>query len=64
MEKKEIIQEIDRLREELLRLNAKDATLAETIAYCNQRQDRIRQRRREIHNRVNALKVEIRKMGQ
>ena len=63
MGKKEIISQIDGLREELLTLDAKDATLAETIAYCKQRQDRIRQKKREIHDKVNALKVEILKMG-
>ena len=46
MDKKEIITQIDRLRDELLRLDAKDTTLSETIAYCNQRQGRIRQKKR------------------
>ncbi len=63
MDKKEIITQIDRLRDELLRLDAKDTTLAEMIAYCNQRQDRIRQKKREIHAKVNALKVEILEIG-
>ncbi|MBP3827998.1 MAG: hypothetical protein ILA07_08170 [Prevotella sp.] len=63
MDRKEIIAQIDRLRDELLKLDAKDTTLAETIAYCNQRQDRIRQKKREIHTKVNALKVEIAKLG-
>lgn len=63
MEKGKIIKQIDCLREELLRLNAKDTMLAETIAYCQQRQDRIRIKRREIHRKVNFLKVEILKMG-
>lgn len=63
MDKKEIITQIDRLRDELLKLDARDTTLAETIAYCNQRQDHIRQKKREIHAKVNALKVEIAKMG-
>ncbi len=63
MDRKEIIAQIDRLRDELLKLDAKDTTLAETIAYCNQRQDRIRQKKREIHAKVNALKVEIAKLG-
>lgn len=63
MDRKEIITQIDRLRDELLKLDAKDTTLAETIAYCNQRQDRIRQKKREIHAKVNDLKVEILKMG-
>ena len=63
MEKGEIIKKIECLREELLKLNAKDTMLAETIAYCQQRQDRIRIKRREIHRKVNFLKVEISKMG-
>ena len=63
MDKKEIITQIDGLRDELLKLDAKDTTLSETIAYCQQRQDRIRQKKREIHAKVNALKVEIAKMG-
>ena len=63
MDKKEIIAQIDRLRDELLKLDAKDTMLSETIAYCNQRQDRIRQKKREIHAKVNALKVEIAKLG-
>jgi len=61
MDKKEIITQIDTLRDELLKLDAKDTMLSETIAYCNQRQDRIRQKKREIHNKVNALKVEVAK---
>ena len=63
MDKKEIITQIDRLRDMLLKLNAKDATFSETIAYCQQRQNRIRQKKREIHAKVDALKVEITKMG-
>lgn len=63
MEKKEIITRIDRLRDELIKLDAKDTTLSETIAYCHQRQERIRQKKREVHKKVNALKVEILKMG-
>ena len=63
MDRKEIITQIDRLRDELLKLDAKDTTLAETIAYCNQRQDRIRQKKREIHAKVNGLKVQIAKLG-
>ena len=63
METKEIIAQIDSLRDELLMLNAKDTTLAETIACCQQRQERIRYKKREIHKKVNALKVEILKLG-
>ena len=63
MDRKEIITQIDRLRDELLKLDAKDTMLSETIAYCNQRQSRIRQKKREIHAKVNGLKVEILKMG-
>ena len=63
MDKKEIVSQIDRLRDELLRLDAKDTTLAETIVYCTQRQNRIRQKKREIHKKVNALKVDIAKLG-
>ena len=63
MDKKEIITLIDSLRDELLKLDAKDTMLAEMIAYCHQRQDHIRQKKREIHKKVNALKVEILKMG-
>lgn len=63
MEKKEIITRIDRLRDELIKLDAKDTTLSEMIAYCHQRQERIRQKKREVHKKVNALKVEILKMG-
>ena len=61
MNRKEITTQIDRLRDELLRLDAKDTTLAETIAYCNQRQDRIRQKKREIHAKVNEIKTIIAK---
>lgn len=63
MDKKEIITQIDRLRDELVKLNAKEITLSETIAYCTQRQDRIRQKKREIHKKVNELKEEILLMG-
>lgn len=59
MEKKEILKQIDSLRDELLRLDAKDTMLAETIAYCQQRQEKIRCRKREIHSRINDLKVTI-----
>ena len=63
MDRKEIITQIDRLRDELLKLDAKDTMLSETIAYFNQRQDRIRQKKREIHAKVNDLKVQIAKLG-
>lgn len=63
MDKKEIIQKIDSLRDELLRLDAKDVTFAETIAYLKQRQAGIVKRRKTIHNEINALKVEILKIG-
>ena len=59
MQKKEILKQIDSLRDELLRLDAKDTMLAETIAYCQQRQEQIRCRKREIHSHINDLKVEI-----
>ena len=61
MVKKEIITQIDRLRDELLKLDAKDTALSETIAYCTQRQDRIRRKKREIHKKVNELKTIIAK---
>lgn len=61
MDRKEIITQIDTLRNELLKLDTKDKTLSETIAYCHQRQDRIRQKKREIHNKVNELKILITK---
>lgn len=63
MDKKEIITQIDGLRDELLKLDAKDTAFSETIAHCQQRQNRIRQKKREIHAKVDALKVEITKMG-
>ena len=63
MDKKEITKQIDCLRDELLKLDAKDSTLAEAIAYCQQRQEIVRQKKRGIHKKVNALKVEILKMG-
>lgn len=59
MDKKEIITQIDSLRDELLKLDARDTMLAETIAYCQQRQEKIRFRKREIHSHINDLKVEI-----
>ena len=63
MDKKEIITQIDSLRDELVKLDARDTMLSETIAYCQQRQDRIRKKKREIHSKVNALKIEILRMG-
>ncbi len=62
MTKEEIIQKIDKLRDELIRLNGKDTSFAETIAYCQQRQEKIRQRRKQIHNEVGKLQVEISRM--
>ena len=57
MDRKEIITQIDRLRDELLKLDAKDTTLSETIALCHQRQDRIRLKKREIHEEIEDLKL-------
>lgn len=62
MDKKEALQKIEQLRDELVKLNGKDTSFAETIAYCQQRQDRIRHRRKQIHNEVANLKVKILKM--
>lgn len=62
MDKKEALQKIEQLRDELVKLNGKDASFAETIAYCQQRQDRIRHRRKLIHNEVAKLQVEISRM--
>ena len=63
MTKKEIITQIDRLRDELLKLDAKDTTLSETIAHCKHRQERIRKKKREVSKKITALKVEILKAG-
>ncbi len=61
MTKKEIITQIDSLRDTLLKLDAKDAAFAETIAYFKQRQDNIRAKKREIHKQVTKLKLIITK---
>ena len=63
MDKKEMIAKIDKLRDELIRLDAKDSTFAEMIAYFKQRQTGIIKRRKAIHDEINAMKVEILKMG-
>ena len=63
MQKKEIIERIDKLRDELIRLQGEEQSNSKTIASINARQNSIKRRRKAIHDEITVLKVEILKMG-
>ena len=63
MQKKEIIERIDKLRDELIRLQGEEQSNSKTIASINARQNSIKRRRMSIHDEITVLKVEILKMG-
>lgn len=63
IEKKEIIAQIDKLRDELIRLQGEDNALIKTIAHTNARREGIKRRREEIHNEIEGLKYEVLQMG-
>ena len=58
-----MVAKIDKLRDELIRLQGEDNANIKTIAHLNVRGEGIRRRRKAIHDEINALKVEILKRG-
>ena len=63
MQKKEVLERIDKLRDELIRLQGEEQSNSKTIASINARQNSIKRRRKTIHDEITVLKVEILKMG-
>lgn len=63
MDKKEMIAKIDKLRDDLIRLQGEDNANIKAITHLNARRDSIRRRRKEIHEEIETLKGEILKMG-
>lgn len=60
MNKEEIIEKIDSLKEELVRLNIKTQCYTETISHLRSRVERCERRKAEIHNEVIDLKDKVR----
>ena len=63
MKKSEILERIDKLRDELIRLQGEERSNIKTIANINARLNSIKRRRKEIHDEITKIKVEILKMG-
>ena len=63
MDKKEIIARIDKLHDQLIRLQGEDNALVKTIANLNSQRASIKRRNKDIHEAITRLKVEVLKMG-
>lgn len=63
MDKKEMIAKIDKLRDELIRLQGEDGALIKAVCSLNNQRESVKRRRKAIHDEINALKVEILKKG-
>ena len=63
MTKEEIIAKIDRLRDELIRLQGEDNALIKAVSSLNTQRDSVKRRRKAIHNEIEELKHEILQMG-
>jgi predicted nucleic acid-binding Zn-ribbon protein len=63
MDKRGTIAKIDKLRDELIRLQGEDNASIKTIAHLNARREGIRRRRKEIHEEIETLKGEVLKSG-
>lgn len=61
-DKQQILMEIEALRDKLIKLEAKQVTLQETVAYCQQRWERLQHQKKLLHDEVTKLKVKILKM--
>ena len=59
MDKKEMIAKIDKLRDELIRLQGEDNANIKAITHLNARREGIRQRRKAIHEEIEKLKFII-----
>lgn len=63
MDKQEIIAKIDKLRDELIRLQGEDNALIKAVSSLNAQRDSVKRRRKAIHNEIEELKHEILQMG-
>lgn len=63
MQKKEILERVSKLRDELIRLQGEEQCNSKTIANINARQKSINRRRKKIHIEITELKFQILKMG-
>ena len=63
MDKQEIIAKIDKLRDELIRLQGEDGALIKAVSSLNSQRESVKQRRKAIHEEIEKLKYEVLKMG-
>jgi len=64
MYKQETIAKIDKLRDELIRLQGEDAALIKAVCSMNNQRESVKRRRNAIHEEIEILKHEVLKMGQ
>ena len=58
-----MISKIDKLRDELIRLQGEDNANIKAITHLNARREGIRRRRKAIHEEIETLKGEILQAG-
>ena len=63
MDKQEIIAKIDKLRDELIRLQGEDGALIKAVCSLNNQRESVKRRRKAIHEEIEKLKTEILTMG-
>ena len=61
MNKEEIIKQIDKLRDELIRLQGEDGALIKAVCSLNTHRQSIKCRRKAIHEEIENLKYQITK---
>ncbi len=59
MDKKEIIAKIDKLRDELIRLQGEDGALIKAVCSLNNQRESVKHRRKAIHKEIEELKMTI-----
>ena len=63
MDKQETIAKIDKLRDELIRLQGEDGALIKAVCSLNNQRESVKRRRKAIHEEIEKLKTEILTMG-
>ena len=63
MDKNEMIAKIDKLRDELIRLQGEDGALIKAVCSLNNQRESVKRRRKAIHEEIEDLKLEVLKMG-
>ena len=61
MDKQEIVQKIDKLRDELIRLQGEDGALIKAVCCLNTQRQSVKRRRKAIHEEIEKLKYRITK---